>query len=59
MKILTNLIILFVTLSIVAPMIYLFLTTFLNATFVFWFAIICAVCLAITGFNEDTKKIQK
>lgn len=56
MKILTNIVILIVSLLIVAPMIYLFLSTFFNADTVFYVAIICAVGLAITGFNEDNKK---
>lgn len=59
MKIITNIVILIVSLSIIAPMIYFFLATFFNADMVFYVAIICAVGIAITGFNEDNKNNLK
>jgi hypothetical protein len=57
MKILTNIIILIVSLLFIAPMIYFFLSTFFNADLVFFIAIFCAVAIAIIGFKVDNKKM--
>jgi hypothetical protein len=55
MKILKNLFILAVSLTIVAPMIYFFLATFFSSNLVFWIAVCGAVYLAVTGVIADQK----
>jgi hypothetical protein len=59
MKHLKNIFILAISIVIIAPMIYYFLATFFTSNVIFWVAVIGAVCVAITGFNEDQKIIQK
>jgi hypothetical protein len=59
MKIVINLFILFLVVSIVAPMIYLFLSTFFNSDAVFYVAIIGALTVGYRGYKADQKIIQK
>lgn len=59
MKIVINLFILFLVVSIIAPMIYLFLATFFTSDVVFYIAIIGALTIAYRGFKADQKINQK
>lgn len=59
MKTLKIIFILFVAVSIIAPIAYLFLSTFFNSDVVFWVTIIGALGVAFTGVKEDLKENLK
>ena len=59
MKIIKNILILFVAVAIVAPMIHLFLSTFFSSDAVFYIAILGALTVGYRGFKEDMKNDSK